>query len=118
MTITNLMGAYCMNAIIEIFVLIVLVPFFLFGFILSRIGKVITDNFEPIQLLSCIWLSVVGYSLLPYIKEDNSRAFVSLFEMVAQSHFLGLTLPALLFFIAGTLFFTSIISAKFRVEKK
>lgn len=117
MTITILREDNYMYAIVELIFLILLLPVFLFGFILWKIGKTITDNFEPIQLLSCIWLSIVAYSLLPYREVDDSRPFVSLIETVAQSHFLGFSTPMFIFSIAGILFFTSIVFAKFRIVK-
>lgn len=105
-----------MYAIIEFFLLLLILPFFLFGVVLSKIGKTITDNFEPIQLLSCVWLSTIGYCLLPYREVNESRPYVSLVEAIAQSHVLGISTPILLFTMAGLLFVTSIIVAKRRAN--
>lgn len=105
-----------MYAIIEFFLLLLILPFFLFGVVLSKIGKTITDNFEPIQLLSCVWLSITGYCLLPYREVNESRPYVGIVEAIAQSHVVGIPTPILLFTMAGLLFVTSIIVAKRRVN--
>lgn len=101
-----------MYAIIELVLLFLILPFFLFGFVLRRMVKVITDNFEPIQLLSSIWLSLVSYCLLPYREIDESRPYISMIEVVAQGHIFGISIPTFMFSMAGLLLITSVIVAK------
>jgi hypothetical protein len=105
-----------MYAIVEFVLLLLVLPFFLFGVVLRKIGKTITDNFEPIQLLSSIWFSIIGYCLLPFREVDESRPYISLVEVIAQSHIVGMSTPIFLFSMAGVLFITSVIVAKRRAN--
>lgn len=100
-----------MSALIEVFFLIFILPFFLFGFLLQRIGKAITDNFEPLQLLTSIWLFLTAFTLWPYQEVNESVNFISIFDAVAQSKILGFSAPSALILLASLLFFSSMFFA-------
>lgn len=100
-----------MSALIEVLFIIFIFPFFLFGILLKKIGKTITDNFEPIQLLTGIWLLLVSFTLWPYQEVNESVAFISIFDAVAQSEIMGVPVPTVFILLASILFLSSKVVA-------
>ncbi|MGU5672987.1 hypothetical protein ACV1CZ_20085 [Aeromonas caviae] len=100
-----------MSALIELLFVIFIFPFFLFGILLRKIGKAITDHFEPVQLLTSIWLLSMSYFLWPYQEVNESVKFISIFDVLAQSKLLGFSTPHAFILLASGLFFSSMFFA-------
>lgn len=100
-----------MSALIELLFIIFIFPFLLFGVLLNKIGKAITDHFEPVQLLTSIWLFSVSFLLWPYQEVNESVKFISIFDVIAQSQILGFSTPHAFILLASGLFFSSMFFA-------
>lgn len=100
-----------MLALIEFVFFILIFPFLLFGVLLNKIGRAITDHFEPVQLLTSIWLLSVSYFLWPYQEVNESVKFISIFDAVAQSEVMGVPVPTVFILLASLLFLSSMIVA-------
>lgn len=106
-----------MIAIIEFFFFLLFLPFLLFGMILSRIKYVIAKVFEPTLLLTATWLGIFGAWLMTSATPDDSQNYVTMVELVAQSHVGPLSTPATLLCAAVLLCVASAMVAAMRRRK-
>jgi len=100
-----------MLALVEFVIWLLLLPYVLFGLLLTHIAHAFAQAFESRLLLAGVWFGVMGARLLPISTPDDSRPFVSLVEMVAQSHIGWVPTPAALLGVAGFLVVTSAVVA-------
>jgi len=92
-----------MLALLEVIVFLLILPYVLFGMLLAHIAHVIGQVLEPRLLLAGVWFGAMGAWLLPSSTPDDSRPFLSLVEVVAQSHIGPVPTPAALLGVAGLL---------------
>ncbi|MGL0788790.1 hypothetical protein [Xanthomonas translucens] len=100
-----------MLALLEFVFWLLILPYVLFGMLLAHIAHAITQVFEPRLLLSGVWFGAMGAWLLPSSTPDDSRPFVSLVEMVAQSHIGPVPTPAALIAVAALLVIAAAVVA-------
>lgn len=100
-----------MLALVEFVVWLLILPYVLFGLLLTHIAHVFAQVFDSRLLLAGVWFGVMGARLLPSRTPDDSRPFVSLVEMVAQSHIWRVPTPAALIGVAGILVVASAVVA-------
>ncbi|MBV6885842.1 hypothetical protein [Xanthomonas euvesicatoria] len=100
-----------MLALLEFVFWLLILPYVLFGLLLAHIARAIAQVFESRLLLAGVWFGAMGAWLLPDSTPDDSRPFVTLVEMVAQSHIGPVPTPAVLLGVAGLLVIAAAVVA-------
>lgn len=106
-----------MLALLEFVFWLLILPYVLFGLLLAHIAHIITQAFEPRLLLAGVWFGAMGAWLLPSSTPDDSRPFLTLVEVVAQSHIGPVPTPAALLAVAGLLVVAAAVVA-FRMRQR
>ena len=102
-----------MIAILEILILLLLLPYILFGLILAKIANAICMVFQPVLLLLAVWIALLGVFLVPSMV-PNDRPWLSLVESLAQSHVFAVPTPFAIFGVAGCVLIVSAIARQRR----
>lgn len=88
-----------MIAILEFLVLLIVLPYILFGVLLAKIWEAVCAVFYPPLLLGGVWVGVIGCFLLPSMVPGD-QPWVSVKESIAQSHVLNVQTPFVVFGLA------------------
>lgn len=84
-----------MIALLELVLLLLFLPFILFGVVLGHLFNTIEQMFHPLTFLSGVWAFICGAFLLRHMAPD-SLPFESIVQVLARSHVLGFTTPVML----------------------
>lgn len=85
-----------MMALLQFVFFLLVLPYVLFGWLLGHIALTVARAFEPRLLLAGVWFVAAGAWLLPSSRPDDSLPFLTLVEVVAQSHIGPVPIPAAL----------------------
>lgn len=92
-----------LESILLALVWLLFLPFMMFGAILAYLGEEISRVFQPHLLLSGIWVGGMGAWLLRGSTPDDSQPYLTLTEVIAQSHVGPIPAPFAMFALAGVL---------------
>lgn len=92
-----------MDSIVVFVIWLVTLPFVLFGELLEALREEIARVFQPQLLLAGVWTGGLGGWLLASSAPDDSRPFLTLVDVVAQSHIGLVSTPVALLALAGVL---------------
>lgn len=97
-----------MGTLFGILIFAILLPYILFGVVLAKVAEAIGEVFQPIILLTAVWVAVMGAYLVPSMMPTDAP-WLTLIESVAQSHVWGVPIPFVLFALAGVLVVVSFV---------